>query len=320
MPLTLDPEIAAFMASAGDPPPPHRRGDWRGLRALSSGGMGTMMAGNPRFPDGFPDVRSRDAAAYSANGTQIPLRWYAPAGVDQGDPGPAVVYAHGGGLVAGSLEHSDASLADHVTATGVPFLAVDYRLAPERGTGVQPAQDVFAALEWLVEHADEFGVDPGRVAVMGDSAGGGIAAGAALLARDAGVAVARQILQYPMLDDRTVVPDLQLEGLATWSWDMNWTAWHALLGELAGTDDVPPVAVPARAADLSGLAPAYLEVGELDILRDETIEYARRLAHAGVSAELHVHPGAVHGFDRFVPDAAVSRRSLADRRRVLANL
>lgn len=320
MPLTLDSEIAAVMASAGDPPSPHRRGDWRGLRALSSGGMSAMMAGNPRFPDGFPDVRSRDAAARSADGTQVPLRWYAPAGVDQGDPGPAVVHAHGGGLVAGSLEHSDASLAGHVTATGVPFLAVDYRLAPEGGTGGQPAADVFAALQWLVEHAAELGVDPGRVAVMGDSAGGGIAAGAALLARDAGVALARQILQYPMLDDRTVVPDPQLEGLATWSWDMNWTAWHALLGELAGTADVPPVAVPARAADLSGLAPAYLEVGELDILRDETVEYARRLAHAGVSAELHVHPGAVHGFDRFVPDAAVSRRSLADRRRVLANL
>lgn len=320
MPLTLDSEIAAVMASAGDRPPPHRRGDWPGLRAQSNGGMDAMMARHPQFPHGFPDVRSHDAATRSADGTRVPLRWYAPTEVAQGDLGPAVVYAHGGALVAGTLEHSDASLADHVTATGVPFLAVDYRLAPEGGMGTQPAEDVFAALGWLLEHAGELGVDPGRVAVMGDSAGGGIAAGAALLARDAGVALARQILQYPMLDDRTVVPDPQLEGLATWSWDMNWTAWHALLGELAGTDDVPPVAVPARAGDLSDLAPAYLEVGELDILREETVEYARRLARAGVSAELHVRPGVVHGFDRFAPDAAVSRLSLADRRRVLTDL
>lgn len=249
MPLTLDPEIAAVMASAGDPPPPHRRGDWRGLRALSTGGMGAVMARYPRFPDGFPDVRSRDVTAVSADGTVVPLRWYTPVGVDHGAPGPAVVYAHGGGLVAGTLEHSDASLADHVTATGVSFLAVDYRLAPDGGTGTQPAHDVFAVLQWLVGHAAELGVDPGRVAVMGDSAGGAVAAGAAMLARDGGVALARQILQYPMLDDRTVVPDPQLADLATWNWDMNWTGWHALLGDLAGTDGVPPVAAPARAVD-----------------------------------------------------------------------
>lgn len=320
MPLTLDPEIAAVMASAGAPPPPHQRGDWRGLRALSAGGMGAITAGYPRFPDGFPGVSSRDTTTRSADGTAVPLRWYTPIGVDHGAPGAAVVYAHGGGLVAGTLEHSDASLADHVTATGVSFLAVDYRLAPDGGTGTQPAHDVFAALQWLVEHAVGLGVDPERFAVMGDSAGGAVAAGAAMLARDSGMALARQILQYPMLDDRTVVPDPQLEGLATWNWDMNWTGWYALLGELAGTDRVPPVAAPARQVDFSGLAPAYLEVGELDILRDETIEYARCLAHAGVSAELHVYPGAVHGFDRFAPDAAVSRLSLTNQRRVLNNL
>src|SRR5262249_8324626 len=150
---------------------------------------------------------------------------------------------------------------------------------------------------------------PARIVVMGDSGGGGLAAAATLMARDRGVAVARQILVYPMLDDRTTVPDPELVPFAGWSYDDNYTGWHALLGDAIGTDDVDPYAAPARATDLGGLPPTYIEVGELDIFRDESIEYARRLSNAGTSVELHVHPGCAHGFDRMNPDADVVRRA-----------
>ena len=149
-----------------------------------------------------------------------------------------------------------------------------------------------------MQHTDELRIDPARVAIMGDSAGGGLAAGVALLARDRGVALARQVLVYPMLDDRTTVPDPELAPFAAWSYDDNYTGWHALLGDAIGTDDVPPSAAPARADDLSGLPPTYIDVGDLDIFRDEDIEYARRIAATGTTVELHVHPGCPHGFDR----------------------
>jgi acetyl esterase/lipase len=154
---------------------------------------------------------------------------------------------------------------------------------------------------------------------MGDSGGGGLAAGTALLARDRGLAVAKQVLIYPMLDDRTTVPDPALVPFAGWSYDDNYTGWHALLGEQIGTESVPAPAAPARATDLAGLPPTYVEVGELDIFRDEAIEYARRVALAGTSVELHVHPGCPHGFDRAAPHADVVRRSRADRLRALGS-
>jgi acetyl esterase/lipase len=123
-----------------------------------------------------------------------------------------------------------------------------------------------------------------------------------------------------MLDDRTTVPDPHLASYAGWSYDDDYTGWHALLGDAIGRPDVPESAAPARARDLAGLAPAYIEVGELDIVRDEAVVYARRLPAAGVSAELHVHPGCPHGFDRVAPAASVTRRSRADRLRVLKTL
>lgn len=154
---------------------------------------------------------------------------------------------------------------------------------------------------------------------MGDSAGGGLAAGVALLARDrGGPALARQILIYPMLDDRTTTPDPALTPFAFWTYDDNITGWGALLGDAAGGAEVSPYAAPARVADVVGLPTTYIEVGELDIFRDEDIEYARRLGAAGISTELHVHTGAPHGFDGFAPSTDVVRRAVADRHRVLS--
>jgi acetyl esterase/lipase len=197
------------------------------------------------------------------------------------------------------------------------MLSVDYRRAPE-DPHPAPVEDCFAALRWLADHARELGADAGRIAVMGDSGGGGLAAAVALLARDrGGPALARQVLVYPMLDDRTTTPDPLLVPFMTWTYDDNLTGWGALLGSAAGDADVPPYAAPARAKDLAGLPAAYVDVGELDIFRDEDVEYARRLGAAGVAIELHVHPGAPHGFDQMGPQFAVTRRARADRVRVL---
>jgi acetyl esterase/lipase len=293
-------------------PQPAARDDWKTLRANAEAGLAAIEAEMPAHPE----ISRMAYSAPSHDGAAIPLRWYARAGHHPSQPGPAAVYLHGGGMIAGSVQLYDRWVAAYVADSGVPMLAVDYRRAPE-DPHPSPAEDSYAGLAWLAAHAAELGVDAARIALMGDSAGGGLAAAAALLARDRGPAVARQILIYPMLDDRTTVPDPSLAPFAGWSYDDNYTGWHALLGEQIGTAGVPATAAPARATDLTGLPPMYMEVGELDIFRDEDIEYARRAAAAGTPLEFHVHPGCPHGFDRAAPGADVVRRSRADRLRVL---
>jgi acetyl esterase/lipase len=155
---------------------------------------------------------------------------------------------------------------------------------------------------------------------MGDSGGGTPAAGAAILARDRGIAVARQILAYPMLDDRNQTPDPDRAAYLTWTYDNNYTAWSAVLGDQLGTDGVSPVAAPARLADYASLPPAYIDVGDLDIFRDEDIAYAQNLARAGVPVELHVHPGVPHGWERFAPNSSSARRAMAGRARAIASI
>ena len=182
------------------------------------------------------------------------------------------------------------------------------------------AEDVLSAVMWLRDHAPYLSVDPRRIAVMGDSGGGGPTAGAAILARDRGIRLAKQLLIYPMLDDRNTTPGPIPDALLTWGYDNNYTGWATLLGDEIGTDAVSPVSAPARLAQFNGLPPAYVEVGDLDIFRDESIAYAGRLANAGVPVELHVHPGAPHGFERFVPDAAVAQRAMCDRARAITTI
>lgn len=221
--------------------------------------------------------------------------------------------------MAGNLDVYDPVVAEWVSGTGVPFLSVDYRLAPD-ARGETPAEDVFAAIRWLIAHATELGVDPDRIAVMGDSGGGAVIAGAAILARDCGVKLARQILIYPMLDDRNQTPDPHIAPFATWTYDGNFTGWSALLGDDLGQNHVSPVAAPARLREFGGLPPTYIEVGELDIFRDEDVAYAQALAKAGISVELHVHPGAPHGFDRHAPGSQLARRAMQDRLRVIKSI
>ena len=309
MSLTLDSEIAQVFASMGDVSVPElRKGDALGLREYTDGALGFLATLEPASPD----VHTTNHRV-PVDGGEILVRWYSKPGALAG---PAVVYYHGGGMVCGSVELYDSLVKRYVQDTSIPFLSVDYRLSPEH-PGTCLVEDGYAALTWFAERADDFGASQDRIAVMGDSGGGGVAAGVAIAARDGGTALARQILIYPMLDDRNVIPDPEIAAYATWTYDNNFTGWQALLGDDRGTASVSPLAAPARLEDFRGLAPAYIEVGELDVFRDESVDYARRLQLAGVSTELHVHRGVPHAFERLAPAAGVSRRSYADRLRAI---
>jgi acetyl esterase/lipase len=241
------------------------------------------------------------------NGPGVDVRIFTPE-QRTAEPAPAVLDIHGGGFAVGTVALDDGPNADIVRATGAVVVSVDYRLAPEHPYPAA-AEDCYAALRWLVEHADELGVDPRRIAVLGDSAGGGLAATTALLARDrGGPAVALQVLIEPELDDRLDTPSM-LAGADTVGWNSAQAvlSWRYYLGD----EPADAYAAPARMADLAGLPPTYLTVNELDCLRDEGLEYARRLLAAGVSTELHCWPGTFHGFATLVPTAAVARRATA---------
>jgi acetyl esterase/lipase len=287
MTFNLDPQVAAVLAPMAEamadaPYPPV--GDVETRRTM----LEAMMAETAALQPMPADVTITDFNAIANDGTKVLLRWYVKAGAA---PGPAALYLHGGGMILGSAALYDGPVARYVSSSGVAMLSVDYRLAPEHPHAT-PVEDAYAGLRWLSDHAAELGVDPARIAVMGDSAGGGLAAAVALLARDRrGPAVARQILIFPMLDDRTTTPDPETAPYATWGYEDNLTGWAALLGKQIGGPDVSPYAAPARETDLTGLPPTYLEVGQLDIFRDEDLTYARRLSHAGVDVEFHLHPG-----------------------------
>ncbi|MFF0970352.1 alpha/beta hydrolase [Streptomyces sp. NPDC003703] len=232
-------------------------------------------------------------------------------------PVPGLYNIHGGGMVSGHRDQDTVRLAALVEELGVVAVNVEYRLAPEHPDPA-PVEDCYAGLRWLAEHAAELGVDPRRLVVMGGSAGGGLSAGVALLARDrGGPHLAGQLLLCPMLDDRnTTVSSHQYDGLGTWQREMNLLGWRALLGEKAGDGaaDVSVYAAPARAADLSGLPPAFVEAGSAELFRDEDVAYAHRIWATGGQAELHIWQGAFHGFDVFAPGHEVTRAALAARR------
>lgn len=218
---------------------------------------------------------------------------------------PCVYSIHGGGYVLGDYTMDDARFAKLCPLLNCVGVSVEYRLAPEFPYPT-PLEDCYAGLVWTHEHAEELGIDPTRIGISGVSAGGGLAAALALLARDRGSpAIAFQLLECPMVDDRQVTTSSLLDGLAVWSRESNTYGWGSYLGDLYGTDAIPAHAAPARADDLTGLPPAFVCVGGADGFRDEDIEYAKRLGQAGVPTELHVYPGAPHGA-QIVPNAAVT--------------
>jgi acetyl esterase/lipase len=230
---------------------------------------------------------------------------------------PAILHIHGGGYIIGSADMFAAGCADLAKAMDALIVSVDYRLAPET-PHPGPVEDCYAALAWLHDNAADLGIDPARVAVTGESAGGGLAAALTLLARDRGrYPLCHQHLIYPMLDDRTCTGRAHPHtGEFVWTGASNHFGWSCLLGHAPGLPDVSPYAAAARAQNLAGLPSTYIAVGALDLFLNEDMDYALRLTEAGVPTELHVYPGAYHGFDMNV-EADVAKLAKVNSHRAL---
>lgn len=274
----LDPEIAAVVAG------------------LDLGNLADENLADFRLGFAVPELSDAVARtdAVAAGDPDVALRVHRR--VDAEGPLPCIYSIHGGGYVLGSYLMDDARFDGWCPRLGVVGVSVEYRLAPEHPYPA-PLEDCYQGLAWVHAHADQLGVDANRIGICGISAGGGLAAALALLVRDRGeIPLAFQLLDCPMLDDRQVTPSSRMDGLAVWSREANTYGWRSYLGPLYASPDVPYTAAPARATDLGGLPPAFVSVGTVDGFRDEDIDYATRLNQAGVPTELHVYPGACHGY------------------------
>jgi acetyl esterase/lipase len=313
--LSLDYEIADLLAQLGQgkpavPKPPV--GDVMTRRKNSL--YRAHLQGASKFYD---DVQVQDFSTSVPDGHSLLLRWYTKK---DSSPGSAVLFVHGGGFIVGEVEFCDNVLSEYVSLSGVPMLSVEYRLSPEAQYPV-PVLDVYTSLKWLHEHAIELGVDPSRVGICGNSAGGGLAVMCSLWAREQnGPHIAKQFIHYGMLDDRTVVPNPHLSPGVSWNHIDNETGWGAFLGSKRGTDNVPETAAPGRMADATGMPPLHLDVGDVDIVTAENLEYAMKHIRAGVGVELHVRRGCPHSFETLGPKTAVAKRSIADRVRGFQSL
>jgi acetyl esterase/lipase len=269
------------------------------------------------------EIRTKDGSA-----TITVSRFATPKHRRGGESGqsllaPAILYVHGGGMISGSVEIWKPHCLRNVEATGVQMFAVGYRLAPEN-PAPGPVQDCYSALEWLSANAESMFVDPAKIILWGESAGGGIAAGAAMMARDKKLrpSLAKQILIYPMLDDRVKFgDDWPLRDHLTWSEKDNVMGWSALLGEdKAGREevDISIYDAPGRAVveDLASLPSTYIEVGGLDLFYSENLSFANKLLQANVEVEFHSYPGVPHAFDALGP-SSVLKRSLENRKRAI---
>lgn len=240
-------------------------------------------------PGGAPDLR---------------LRIYRPANAESASA--AVYVIHGGGMVTGSIETEELVAMRLCERLGCQVASVEYRLAPEHPFPA-PQEDCYAGLAWLSGQAEELGIAADRIALFGVSAGAGLAASTALMARDrGGPELAFQLLGCPMLDDRGETPSShEIVDLKVWDREANLEGWSCLLGD--ADPATARYASPARCVDLRGLPPTYVDVGELDGFRDEAIEYAARLLRAGIPTELFVYPGGVHGSQFFAPESRLGK-------------
>ena len=270
-----------------------------------------------------PRVTSEDRTVPGPDGApDIMVRIYRPTG-DHPVAGaatlPGIYFIHGGGMVLGDVAGEDAAATMLCDEVGAVVVSVEYRLAPEHPHPA-PAEDCYAGLQWMAAHTDEIGVDPARLALYGGSAGGGLVLAVALMARDrGGPAISFMMPIYPMIDDRNETPSShEITDIGIWDRSGNLEAWAWYLGG----QEADGYAAPARVVDVSGLPPAFIDVGTVDMFRDEDIAFAQRLMQAGVPTELHVNPGSYHASEVFAPEAALSKRIWAMRidalRRALA--
>lgn len=320
MPLAHDPEFAKAlepllpMLAARPKPEAH---DVQTRREMLEALFRSLMGALPDLPDVSVDT----FAVKSYDGADITVIRAYPKEAPSGPPTSAVIHAHGGGMIAGSADIFVKAVSLNAGATRAQFFSVNYRLAPEHPHPA-PTEDVYAALKWVNENATKFNVDPARIGITGESAGGGIAAGVAIMARDRQLSpsLAKQVLIYPMLDDRNLSPIDGMEELASWKIGDNVTGWTALLGDKAGKEGVSPYAAPARVESVEGLPPIYIDVGELDIFKAEDIEYITRFAKANISAEFHLYPGLPHAWEGIAFDLPATKRAMENRIRALSSI
>lgn len=316
-PPPFDPELGAALAVLGEQLPPSFTPEMIPLMRQGASVMGTFsdddLRRDGRFTveertvpglDGDPDISLLICRPTAATGTL-----------------GCLYHTHGGGMILGDNRSGVDMMLDFAEEFGLVVVSVEYRLAPET-PHPGPVNDCYAGLLWTAAHADELGFEPGRLIVAGGSAGGGLAAALALMARDLdGPELLGQLLICPMLDDRNESTSaVQMEGLGVWDRTANRTGWGALLGAAAGGPGVSPYAAPARAADLGNLPPAFIDVGSAETFRDEDVAYASRIWQAGGRAELHVWPGGFHGFDMMAPTAVISQDARQARFRWLNRL
>lgn len=281
--------------------------------SVTRAGLDELMSQMPS-PELPPNISVEDVHVPGLDGDpDVLVKVYSPNDLSAESPG--LLWIHGGGMVLGSASMDDASCASMADQHNCVVVSVDYRLAPESPFPA-PLHDCYAALKWFAENSTDLNVSPDRIAIGGASAGGGLAAGTALMARDnAGPSLTFQLLVFPMLDHRNETPSsFGISDTRVWNREANITAWAAYLD---GADPVSPYASPSIADNLSDLPPAYINVGTLDIFVDEDIEYAQRLAQAGVPVELHVYPGAFHGSSGFVAESPLSIRWATDQNAAL---
>ncbi|MFJ7249733.1 alpha/beta hydrolase [Kitasatospora sp. NPDC098652] len=312
----LDPEVRAAVEAAGA----------RAREVLTPEGLVAWQERDARVRPRPTLDRLSDGGRFEVTELQVPradgdgaltLVSARPAGVRE--PLPLLYYLHGGGMVTGNAwSVLPRVLRSWALPLRLAVVSVEYPLAPRtRFPGA--VEDCYAGLGWVAEHADELAVDAGRLVIGGKSAGGGLAAALAHLVRDrGGPTPIGQLLLSPMLDDRgDTFSSHQMVGHDTWDRASNATAWQAVLGDRHGAADLSPYAAPARATDLTGLPAAYLDVGSAETFRDEAVAYADAIWRAGGEAELHVWPGACHGFDTLAPHAALARDAQEARTRWL---
>lgn len=316
MALKFDPEfeqaiapLMGVMANIQKPPANDVATRRSNLDAL----FGPLVA---QAPD-FPDVEETVYKIKSHDSAELSLHHFKKQGTPSSDQ-PAIVYFHGGGMIALSMDTYRKMIKLHASLTGIQYFAVEYRLAPEYPDPT-PVEDCYAALAWVSQNAGQYGVDPARLAVQGDSAGGGLAAGVSLLARDRALSppLAKSILVYPMLDHKNLTINPAIDPFLMWDVNDNITGWTALLGDKAGKDGVSQYASPLYAETVAGLPATYIDCGELDLFRDEDFAYATRLAKANVSCEFHMYPGVPHAFEVMASTIAVSQTAIANRFRAI---
>ncbi len=309
----LDPELQGPIKMMLSQMPPMNFNDLPAARNSSNNMVATMKLQMPQIPG----VVTEDKTIPGPKGApDIAVRFYRPE--KRSGLLPTLLWIHGGGYMLGSLDQEDATAKQFALAGECVIMSVDYRLAPENPFPA-PVEDCYSALKWLAGHAKELGVDQARIAVGGASAGGGLASGLALLARDrAEVKLMFQLLVYPMINDCNIIPasDTVTDALF-WTRGSNLMGWRSYLGCEPGGSGVSCYAAAFRATNLEGLPSVYITVGDIDLFAEEDIEYARRLVVAGVPTELHVYSGCPHAFDMLVPNSDVSKRFTADIHRAL---